>query len=125
MGGQIVLATGAAPRVDIINGAKEYALPFYNVDDAYKLKSKLRKLKTSHKRIPRIAVVGGGYSGVEVACCVSEYLGINSCSVSIIDRNDKIMHTSPEHNQKSAEERLLNLGVSINVNTSVKNIKQH
>ena len=122
--GQLVLATGAAPRVDIIKGAKDYALPFYTVDDAYKLKSKLRKLQTSNKRIPRIAVVGGGYSGVEVACSISEYLGIESCIVSIIDRNNKIMHTSPKYNQKTAEERLLNLGVSININTSVKNINQ-
>lgn len=116
---QLVIAVGVRPRVDTIPGASVHALPFYTVDDAYNLRVQLRALKASNKPIIRVAVIGGGYSGVEVATNIAESIGKDRAIVSIIDRNSCVMHTSPDHNRLTAEKSLLSYGVSINCNTSV------
>ena len=100
---ELVISVGARPRIDIIPGAKEFAIPFYNVDDAYTLSKYLRVFKTKkNDSYVRIAVIGGGYSGVEVATSVAQSLGKENVIISIIDRNTDIMHTSPSHNRITA-----------------------
>ena len=100
---QLVIASGVQPRLDLIPGAKEHALPFYRVDDAFRLKNKLKDLKSHKHELIRVAVIGGGYSGVEVATNVAQDVGIGRASVTMIDRNLKIMQTSPAHNRDTAE----------------------
>lgn len=100
---ELVIAVGIQPRVDIIPGASKHALPFSRIDDAYKLKYKLKELKESVRGFIRVAVIGGGYSGVEVAANIAQTLGINKAAVTIIDRNKKIMSTSPPHNRETSE----------------------
>ena len=100
---QIVLSVGARPRIDLIPGAKEHALPFYTIEDSYKLKKYLRIFRASDKPVVRVAVIGGGYSGVEVATSISQSLGKDRALVTIIDRNARIMSTSPAHNRMTAE----------------------
>jgi NADH dehydrogenase len=119
---QIVVAVGMQPRMDVVPGAKEHAIPFHRVEDAFRLKNTLRALMTGEKTIIRIAVIGGGYSGVEVATNAAEFVGKERAVVSIIDRNDIIMHTSPSHNREAAERALLANGVSIICGTSVEKI---
>jgi len=119
---QAVVATGAAPRTDIIPGASTHATPFSRVGDAYTLKQRLRELETSTKDKIRVTVVGGGYSGVEVASSVADYLGPDRAEVRIVDRNPCIMHTSPQHNRVTSEKRLADLGVKLIVGTSVVSI---
>jgi NADH:ubiquinone reductase (non-electrogenic) len=100
---QLVVSVGIQPRTDLIPGAKENSLPFYTVNDAFNLKKELKKLKASKKEGKlNVAVIGGGYSGVEVATNVAQSLG-DRVQVTIIDRNDMIMHTSPAHNRRVAE----------------------
>jgi len=120
---QIVLAVGSQPRLDIVPGAKEYSIPFYGINDAYNLQGKLNEL-LKNDQIIRVVVIGGGYSGVEVATSVSEYLTKRNAVVTILDRNECVMHGSPEHNRATAEKSLLSYGISINVNTDVKKVSQ-
>ena len=63
----LVIAIGAMPRTDLIPGENKYANSFYSIDDAYKLQKILKKLKNSPKKEIRVHVIGGGYSGVELA----------------------------------------------------------
>lgn len=119
---QLVLASGAQPRVDTIPGAADHAVPFSRVEDAYRLKSRLRILSTSDLPVVRVVVIGGGYSGVEVATSVAESLGKDRAVVSLVDRNTCVMHSSPLHNRLTAEKSLLNYGISLNLNSSVARI---
>jgi NADH dehydrogenase len=119
---QLVLAVGAQPRLDLIPGAKDYSLPFYRVEDAYKLQSYLRALVASDRHIIRVVVLGGGYSGVEVATSVAQFLEKTRTVITLVDRNSKIMHTSPAHNREVAEKALANYGVSVNSETTVKRV---
>lgn len=121
---KIVLAVGAQPRVDMITGAKENALPFYRIEDAYNLQLKLRALISSEKEKINVSVIGGGYSGVEVATNIAEYIGMKRGNVCIIDRNDRVMHTSPAHNQKTAEKSLKNLSIVTKCNVGVKEVTE-
>ena len=120
---QIVLAVGSQPRLDIIPGAKEFSIPFYSINDAYNLRGRLNELSNDDKII-RVVVLGGGYSGVEVATSVAEYLGKRNAVVTIIDRNECIMNSSPMHNRVTAEKSLISYGISINVNTDVKRVSK-
>lgn len=99
----LVLSPGSQPRTDMISGAKENAIPFYSVENAYNLKMKLEECINSGKDVIRVIVVGGGYSGVEIATNVAEYLGKKRGNVCIVDRNSKLLASSPEHNRLTAE----------------------
>ena len=114
---QLVMAVGTQPRFDLVNGAKEFAVPFYRVEDAHELKLRLRSLKDSDKDFIRVVVLGGGYSGVEVATSVAKSIGRKQALISIIQRNERILPTSPDNNREVSEKALLNLGVSVNCNT--------
>ena len=120
---QIVLAVGSQPRLDIIPGLKEFSIPFYSINDAYNLRKRLNELLKEDQLI-RVVVIGGGYSGVEVATSAAEYLGKKNAIVTIIDRNEYIMQSSPKHNRETAEKSLNNYGVSININSSVKKVSK-
>ena len=125
---QLVVAVGAQARLEV-PGAREFALPFYTVEDAYRLHHKLHSAisnaEIDGRKLVRVAVVGGGYSGVETATSVASYLGRTRAVVSLIDRNSRIMTTSPESNREASEKALLSFGVSVNSNTDVKEVLPH
>jgi demethylphylloquinone reductase len=121
---QLVMAVGAQPRVDLVPGAKENAMSFYTVEDAYKLRSRLQALLDSGKTVIRAVVLGGGYSGVEVATNIAEFIGTKKAVVSIIDRNEQILKSSPLNNRVSSQKALAALGVSVNCDTSATKITE-
>ena len=98
---KLVLAAGGKTPVDIVPGAKEYALPFHSLSDAYQLQEKLRLLESANPDKIRVAVVGGGYSGVELACKLADRLGEKG-RIRIIDRGDEILKDTTEFNRKTA-----------------------
>ena len=61
--------------LDMVPGAISYAFPFRTVNDAYRLEERLRILEESDADKIRVAIVGGGYSGVELACKLADRLG--------------------------------------------------
>ena len=69
---------GIQPKIDLVPGAREFAVPFYRIEDAYLLRKKLAELKKAkeiNQGFIRVSVVGGGYSGVEVATTVAQTIG--------------------------------------------------
>ncbi|MEL6350286.1 MAG: NAD(P)/FAD-dependent oxidoreductase [Cyanobacteria bacterium J06627_28] len=118
---QIVLALGGETPMDMAPGVAEHAIPFRVLDDAYRLKEKLRQLEESAAEKIRVAVVGGGYSGVEIACKVAERLG-NRGRVRIVERADDILQTSPKFNQEAAKKALNDNNVWIDYETTVTEV---
>lgn len=118
---RLVLALGGETPMDMVPGAAEHAIPFRGLEDAYRLKERLRLLEASDQEKIRVAVVGGGYSGVELACKLAERLSSRG-RVRLVERNDDILQTSPEFNRKSAREVLSDLGVWIDLETTVESI---
>ena len=98
---KLVLSTGGKTPVDMVPGAKEHALPFRSLDHAYRLSEELRLLEAANPDKIRVAVVGGGYSGVELACKLADRLGEKG-RIRIIDRGDRILKDSSEFNRQTA-----------------------
>jgi demethylphylloquinone reductase len=98
---KLVISTGGRTPVDMVPGAKEHALPFRSLKDAYRLQEELRLLEESDLDRIRVAVVGGGYSGVELACKLADRLGEKG-RIRIIDRGTQILDDSTEFNRETA-----------------------
>ncbi len=114
----LVLALGGETPLHFVPGAEEHAIPFRTIADAYRLEERLRELEESDIEKIRVAIAGGGYSGVELACKLAERLGDRG-RIRIVEKADQILRTSPEFNRKTAEEALDNRGVWIDLETTI------
>lgn len=118
---RLVLSTGGKTPLDIVPGAKEHAIPFRSLDDAYRLKEQLRLLTESAKDKIRVVIVGGGYSGVELACKMGDLLGERG-RIRIVDRGAKILDDSPEYNRKTAIKALEERQVWLDLETETTEV---
>lgn len=115
---RIVLALGGETPMDMAPGVAEHAIPFRDLADAYRLKDRLRQREEANPDKIRVAVVGGGYSGVEIACKVAERLGDRG-RIRIVERAENILQNSAEFNQKAAQKALSDKNVWIDYETTV------
>ena len=119
---KLVIATGAKTPLDIVSGAKEYAIPFRTLEHAYKLREELRALENSATEKIRVAVVGGGYSGVEIACKLADRLGKRG-RLRLIDRGNNILANSPEFNRETAKKALEIRKIWLDLETEVSQVE--
>ncbi|MGD1715590.1 NAD(P)/FAD-dependent oxidoreductase [Dapis sp. BLCC M172] len=119
---RLVLAMGGATPMEIVPGAAEYAIPFHTINDAYRLQEKLRVLEASDREKIRIAVIGGGYSGVELACKLADRLPERG-RIRLVERNDMILRTSPDFNREAASKALSERNIWIDLETEVESIE--
>ncbi|MGK7945014.1 MAG: NAD(P)/FAD-dependent oxidoreductase, partial [Microcystaceae cyanobacterium] len=89
----LVIALGGNTPLDLVSGAKDYAIPFKTLENAYRLGERLRLLEQSEQEKIRIAIVGGGYSGVEIACKLADRLGERG-RIRVIERGKEILSNS-------------------------------
>ncbi|XP_038979202.1 alternative NAD(P)H-ubiquinone oxidoreductase C1, chloroplastic/mitochondrial-like [Phoenix dactylifera] len=101
----LVLALGAEAKLDVVPGSAEYAFPFSTLEDARKVNSKLRMLERERfgKDSPpiRVAIVGCGYSGVELAATISERLEHRGI-IQAISVETAICPNAPPGNREAA-----------------------
>ncbi|XP_047318556.1 alternative NAD(P)H-ubiquinone oxidoreductase C1, chloroplastic/mitochondrial [Impatiens glandulifera] len=100
----LVLALGAEANVDVVPGAAEFAIPFTTLENAFKVDEELKVLERKNfgKDSPIcVAVVGCGYSGVELAATVSERLKSKGI-VKAINVDATILPTAPTGNREAA-----------------------
>lgn len=121
---KLVIAMGVNTPLNGITGAKDYALSFKTLEDAYRLGDRLRLLEQSDKEKIRIAIIGGGYSGVELACKLGDRLGERG-RIRIIERSEKILGNSPDFNQKTAQEALSVRKIWLDLETEVTEIGEN
>jgi len=123
---RIVLAIGGETRLDIVPGATEHAIPFRTLEDVHRVEARLRQLERElidgqRDRI-RVAIAGGGYSGVELACKLAERLG-SAGRVRIVEMADRILRNSPEFNRESAKAALEKQGVWLDLETRIEAVR--
>lgn len=119
---RLVLALGGETPLDMVPGAMSYASPFRTVGDAYRLEERLRVLEASEADKIRVAIVGAGYSGVELACKLADRLGERG-RFRLIELSDQILRTSPEFNRTAANKALEARGVWVDLETKVESIE--
>ncbi len=120
---RLILALGGETPLDLVSGASSHAYPFRSVADAYNLEERLRVLEESPADKIRVAIVGGGYSGVELACKLADRLGERG-RFRLVELSDQILRTSPEFNREAATKALDARGVFIDLETKVESITQ-
>lgn len=108
-----VVSVGATPQASIasIPGASTYAQPFYTREDAQATKCLLENLELQIQEdsiTPRIAIVGGGYGGVELAACVKRRLP--NCQVALLTNGPPMKGTRAE---PLVERALAKIGVQV------------
>lgn len=114
----LVIAAGGTTKVIDIPGLKENAIPFKTLEDALRLKEQLRRLEQSDLEKIRVAIVGGGYSGVELACKLADRLGDRG-RLRLIDRGTEILQDAPKFNQTASKDALAEHNVWIDYETEV------
>jgi len=119
---RLVLALGGETPLDSVSGSASYAFPFRTLTDAYRLEERLRVLEESLADKIRVAIVGAGYSGVELACKLADRFGERG-RLRLIELTDQILRTSPEFNRQAANKALEARSVWIDLETAVKSIE--
>lgn len=118
-----VVAVGASPQSILasVPGATEYTQPFYTKKDAYATRELLfrmdQKIRQGEK--PRLAVVGGGYGGVELSACIKRRFG-SKADVVLLSREAPMAGTRAE---PLVDQALSKLGVICEM-CSVNEIKK-
>lgn len=120
---RLVLALGGETPLDLVPGATEYAHPFRSIMDVYSLEERLRILEESNTEKIRVAIVGAGYCGVELACKLADRIGEKG-RFRLIEISDQILRTSPEFNRQAAKKALDTRGVFIDLETKVVSIAE-
>lgn len=98
---RLVFSVGTQNFWADIPGAQTYALPFRTLADADRLMARLELLEASNRERLRLAVIGGGASGVELACKLSDRLGKRG-EVCLLDRGGEILKNMPVGARKAA-----------------------
>jgi demethylphylloquinone reductase len=119
---KLVLALGGDTPKDQVPGANDYTIPFRRLADAKRLEEKLQRLEASNQDKIRVAIVGAGPSGVELACKLSDRLGERG-RIRLIDRNDQILKTASPFNQQAAQQALEQRRVWIDLETEINQVE--
>jgi demethylphylloquinone reductase len=118
---RLVLALGCETPSESVPGVTEHSISFRSLHDAYKLDEKLRLLEASSTERIRIAIVGAGYSGVEVACKLADRLKERG-RIRLIQSRDTILPDVPEFNRNAALKALERRGIWVDLETTVSEV---
>ena len=119
-GDYLVLAVGGETQRPPIPGLSEYAYEFRTLADAERLRERLRQLLTG-TGVVRVAIVGAGPSGIELACKLADLLG-NRGRVRLVERGAEILKTFSPFAQEAAQKALEQRGIWLNLTTTVTEI---
>lgn len=133
----LVVASGSKPTFFGVTGAEEYAYKLWSYNDAVIVRDNIinsfRKASIitdieEKRKLLSFYVVGAGFTGVEMAGELAEYVPIlceryeidrKLVSISIVDILKRTVPILPEKLSGKVENRLSKMGVSIMLDTSV------
>lgn len=129
----LIIALGGEIEFYGIPGVQEYAYNLKSVDDAIGIYRKIQEIyknysKEKTDRTIKIAVIGGGFTGVELAaelgCCVGnvieQYDLSKTCTaISLFQAEPAILPAIGEKARKAIEKRLRSEMVQIHINSPV------
>ncbi len=139
----LVIAAGSRPTYFGITGAAEYTYPLWSYDDALKLKDRIQDCfrrassetdEEKKRLLLTFYVVGAGFTGVEMAGELAEYvpllcdvLEVDSRLVTInnVDFLPRVVPNLPEKLSDKIQRRLEKMGVTVRLNTKVVEIGEN
>lgn len=136
----LVLCAGSKPTFFGVSGAKENAFTLWSYEDAIVLKDRIPDMfrkaanetdEEEKRRLLTFHIVGAGFTGVEMAGELAEYVPVlcdkfeidrGLVSISVIDVLDRTVPTLPPKLSAKVERRLKKMGVRVLLNTRVASI---
>ena len=118
---RLVLASGGHPEYFGVPGADIHSLGFRNLDDVERLQTLLEKLRRSGRPLQRLAVVGAGPSGVELACKLADL--VQGCAViELIEQGPTLLPQARAFSREQAEKALRQRDVRLRTHTAVTRV---
>jgi len=136
----LVLCAGSKPTYFGVEGAHEHAFKLWSYEDAVILRDHIRNTfrkaakqtnLEEKKRLLSFHIVGAGFTGVEMAGELAEYVPIlcdeyeierELVTISVIDVLSRTVPVLPEKLSAKVERRLKKMGVKVLLNTGVVSI---
>lgn len=129
----VLFTLGSQVNFYNIPGAKEFALPLKNIQDALRIRNSLEFTIQRHRQDVtkyniRIVVVGGGFSGVELAAELVGYVDFlcwqngyprEKVEIEIMEGANRLLCGLPDLAAGRAARRLKNLGVHVALNNHI------
>jgi NADH dehydrogenase len=128
----LVLAFGNRPRTDLLPGMEAHALPLKTIGDALEIRNTvLRRLARmeletdaeARRSLGRFVIIGGGFSGVEVAGELIDYLhgarrwyprvAMEDVAVTVLQDIDRLLPELPAALGAAAHRSLASRGVEV------------
>lgn len=119
---QLVIACGATTAHFGIPGVAEHALGFRTLADVERLQQLVQQLKQSQRPLQRLAVVGAGASGVELACKLADLLAGTGTTIELLEQGGQLLPQARAFNREQAERALRQRDVRLRTNARVAGV---
>jgi selenide,water dikinase len=122
------IGIGSVPRRDVPVENERLVLPIKPMQTFLpRLRQRLEELLAEGRQELRVAVVGGGAGGVEIAFCLPHYLRCHfpqaACRLAVIDRRESLLSGSPRQTARLAERELRRRGVELLLGRGVARVE--
>jgi NADH dehydrogenase len=116
--GRLVIATGARENTFGIEGAEHHSQGFRSLADVGRLHRLLEVMRRERRPLQRLAVVGAGPTGVELACKLAD-LADGCAVIELIEQGATLLPRSPAFNREQALLALQRRDVRLRTHTRV------
>lgn len=117
---RLVLACGGTIQTFGVPGVREHAVGFRTLADLQRLQAVLEKIREQEEQ-QRIAIVGAGYCGVELACTLASLVA-DAATIELVEQGDCALASSPDFNRQQALAALQRKGVQLRCHSRVKEV---
>lgn len=115
---RLVMATGGAANTFGVPGADQHTLGFRSLADVERLQQLVRNLRADRHPLQRLAIVGAGPTGVELACKLADMVG--DCAViELIEQGGTHLPQAKAFNREQALTVLQRKDVRLRTHTQV------
>lgn len=118
---RLVLACGAEDHDHGIPGVRDHALFFRTLEDAVRLRHRVDELRQNQRPLQRLAVVGAGPTGVELACKLADLLA-GRAVVELLEAGSEALVGCRAFNRDRALEALARRDVRLRCATRVRRV---
>jgi len=119
---RLVVATGAQANSFGVPGVEEHCLGFRSLADVERLQRLIHRLKQQHRPLQRLAVVGAGPSGVELACKLADQLQ-GSAILELIEQGPVLLPQAKAFNREQAELALQRRDIRLRTHNRVEAVR--
>ena len=118
----LVLCTGSIPNSFLIKGVAENCYFFNDINDLYKLNSFIKKSQDTalHKKL---FIVGGGPSGIELACKIKDIF-TDQFDINVIEKSNEILNKNKIFNREQAEQAIKKRNIKVFLNSKVTEVSE-